>query len=132
MTDYANLSDRELDAAVAERVMGWTCRRERWLDHAGRDAGITTEFYASPTEGTITAAQFQPSKLIQDAWLVVERMRELGFGFRAYWFPNGGNVKCCFATGFDPYDSPEDAAHDVIADSAPRAICLAALAALES
>lgn len=69
---------------------------------------------------------FEPSTNISDAWLVVERMRELGYFF---WIEtlaqDCGNYRVTFAITKDEYKT-----HSAISDTAPLAICNAALQAL--
>src|SRR5690606_19328389 len=65
------LEDRELDAAVAERVMGWLGRPKRF-------AG-TPIMLAPVGEGKFTPTPVPAySADIAAAWQVVERMREMG------------------------------------------------------
>lgn len=56
----------ELDAAVAVEVMGWG--EAKTSDRVWRIPG-----------GYRSRCDFQPTKSIADAWLVVERMEQLGW-----------------------------------------------------
>jgi hypothetical protein len=124
---------RELDAMVAEKVMGW--QRE-----LGSFAGTQTwhpevvslvrpspsGYRRHPTTGDLTYFGGIPSYStdISAAWLIVERMRGLGwlmllddcdpFGFRCVWQTTSPDLT------------------DVVGDgaTAPLAICRAALAAV--
>lgn len=133
------IAGRELDALVAEKVMGW--RRE---DKAMMHGIIQTVFVDTKTDHarSITCGcveDFHPSKDISAAWLVVEKMAQDGdehptciqkglpaFGdhatpFEVYKNYAGYPGWTCY---FHDY---EVCAH---ADTAPLAICLAALKAV--
>ena len=129
---------RELDALVAEKVMGW--RRMSWKDYhahmsfmgtdereeftyAWHDAdGNLTEHHASDVlyYDNPTPA-WSPSEEIADAWLVVEKWEEFVVKktfvgkYRAK-IANKSNPKWCMAS----------------ANTAQLAICLAALKAVEA
>ena len=116
---------RELDALIAETVMGW----ERTLNRA-----VWREITSS--EHIVDVDQWHPSTEIADAWLVVEKFRR-----GQYPHPRGDSVACvidlhisdwvnvpdCHAKIFSPTLSPVDA----YATEMPLAICLAALKAVE-
>jgi hypothetical protein len=59
------MTDRELDAAVAEKVMGWTAERKPGLPHMWIPPG---HFISG----------WRPSTDIATAWQVEERIAELG------------------------------------------------------
>jgi hypothetical protein len=126
------VAGRELDALVAERVLGWKLidRIEMgwgegpdvWDCTNGKDAD---ECY-SPTR-----QHFAPSTDISAAWAVVERMRENGM-----WMKLTGPFYTdapLWNAGFTPHGMtgfngrPDFCGHG---DTAPLAICRAALAAL--
>ena len=113
---------RELSVAVAERVMGrcfhvwgtpndgllWTCTK----------CGITEGAAGGPLNPRY-------SDEIAAAWQVVEKMRELG------WWPSmylAGRKS--WRVYFHGHDPAHLASHAASADTAPEAICLAALAAV--
>jgi len=109
MADYEKMSDRELDAAVAEKVMG----PDRKSDQ-------------HPTFG------WHPSTSIAAAWEVVDRVLDLAFS--CFGGMTGVNLL------YNPYESRWEASFDW-SDSTcvngwhekpARAICLAALAAVEA
>lgn len=115
MTQYD--AGRELDALVAEKVMGWEQRlsveddaNDRWVYQTG-----TKPPYAVAR----LMDMWHPSTSIADAWLVVEKL--------------GGNF--CLNTPLQTsgwqcvIGGPHFA--DVTASTAPHAICLAALRAVE-
>lgn len=98
----------ELDREVAEKVMGW-----KW------NSGLL--WWDVPPDGTNIVADFQPSSNIADAWLVVEKMPmsiwPVFKGFEAtvyHW--------CAELEG--DYEGFAEA------DTAPEAICKAALKAI--
>ena len=65
-TAAKEMTDRELDALVAERVMGWEHRNGHWWQTKGGHASNTVTFAEVPRYSTDIAA----------AMLVVEKMRE--------------------------------------------------------
>lgn len=112
---------RELDALVAERVMGWMSvgLRARYgmlaADWRGHDplSRVGPEFEcAVPHYSTDIAA----------AWQVVEKVQASGHRVCLYRQWNG-QYHCVFGTAFAPNFPGERHA-----DTAPLAICLAALA----
>ncbi|GAB7387388.1 hypothetical protein BSNK01_12240 [Bacillaceae bacterium] len=109
---------RELDALVAEKVMGWTYRKLPTLDEG---AWVIEE-----KEPVIWESRWKPSIRIKDAWLVVEKMIDSGFDLHldADW-KNGVYYYCEFSNligGLGVFG------HE--AETAPLAICLAALKAV--
>ena len=130
---------RELDALIAEKVMGW--RRMSWKDYhaymnfmgtdereeftyAWHDAdGNMTEFHANdklyyddPTP------PWAPSEEIADAWLVVE---QLGKSFDVSRCRKFQEIEAWF------WEASFHNGPDAQADTAPLAICLAALKAVK-
>lgn len=113
------MTNREIDIEVAEKVMGWKQVGGDWCDIKGiftgySYSGITQEF----------PRLFVPAEIIQDAWLVVEKMRERELKLLIETFLDG-YVEASFVKlnrmevgrGWDK--------------SASKAICLAALKAVE-
>jgi hypothetical protein len=101
---------RELDALVAERVMGWTYKpfyngggewshNGKLVAFGGLDGGSLPKYSSS----------------IADAWQVVEKLKADGNNVWVEW---AGKVWVCGATSVFP---------DIEADTAPLAICKAAL-----
>ena len=121
------MTAQELDAAVAERVMG----------QLRPQAGPTVELAIAPNGGWWAwDGKWQPQPYSQDiswAWRVVEKMRELGWGF---WLENMWNLldppkpgktwMACFAR-----DIRSKTAHFGQSDNPAEAICCAALKAKE-
>lgn len=101
-----NLSPgRELDALVAEKAMGWARNR-------GSGVGFTT-----PDGEYRSIDIWSPSTDIAAAWQVVGKLRERGFGFSL----NDAWIAWFLA-------APNE--YQASADTAPHAICLAALRAV--
>lgn len=103
------MTDRELDALVAEKVMGW---------HKG--AELSSAWFDS-RHNFVHWKEWCPTVDIKAAWEVVEKMREEGTDVDIYWSGNEWIV----TLGENPGGSPDGAT----SDTAPRAICLAALRA---
>lgn len=132
--DIRALSGRELDALVAEKVMGWTLRKS-----------TTGNTIASDSEGGVYAldvvvysgvTRWNPSTDIDAAWTVVERIRQIipeqtktqTFSFQLCQTGIPGGWYCSFCVNNSDWSAQafvEDAA------SAPRAICEAALLAIK-
>lgn len=107
---------RRLDALVAEKVMGWSFQTLRTGDYWVRSNG----------DRTIWAGHWAPTTSWDHAGQVVERMRELEFGFELHRWNTEG-MRHPYEAKFYPDAFGEFVAE---ADSAPLAIVLAALRAL--
>lgn len=110
---------RAIDALIAEHVFGCVITRSKHTDE------LMTCF--DKDIGNVPLLNY--STQIQDAWLVVEKMREkLKWSFSLDTFYRKKNYFCRFEKlndeGF-PHTS-----YDEVNQSAPLAICLAALKAL--
>lgn len=107
--------NRELDDLVAEKVMGWdyippfaaTMAPASWS--LGDNEFIETE-------------KWHPSTSISDAWLVIEDMRKRGYEMTLEYFVDGSPLCQVAFTGL-----PTDESGSNGSDTAPEAICLAAL-----
>jgi len=121
------MTDRELDAMVAEHVMGWYRTAMDWFVRKGK-------FRREPKPYSTDIAA---------AWLVVEAMRERGWSVFIDDMPDGAsaqvvNLNCehhadehdtgSYASG--TFRGGYCALSEAKAPKAPRAICLAALRAL--
>lgn len=126
---------RDLDVLIAEKVMGVPVRIEwavTWTDERGRLATYTEEevharekcaaFRSRGLDAEVfSEPQAEPySTDIAAAWTVAEKVRSKGFTLSIneewiVWFEAGPTVQ-----------------HRAIADTAPHAICLAALKAMGS
>ena len=109
---------RELDALIAEKVMGF--QRVEFL----RDM-LPWTFYLHEDRGVVVAfqsklAEFKPSTNIADAWEVVDLGHPCGW-FDSYYIMRYG-------AGYAIGRCMDDAVY-AEADTAPLAICLAALKA---
>lgn len=127
---------RELDAVVAEKVMGWK-RVVVPKDYDGLNAGVTllpttsTDVGWAP-KGAYQLWHFCPSYSfdIRAAWLIVEKLRERKEIYQ---------VDCAWLRGANGYPDiyrsvvVMDGLRSVTADAntAPLAICLAALKAVD-
>lgn len=138
---YDNLTDEQIDALVAERVFNLvrvdesyhhdtlgSCKRVVWRNQIG--VCMFTGDCFLPKYSTDIAA----------AWEVVEKMKTLGFCIGLRWENRlcGGNPLVEFDreanyTGHNPGERNNQHDHgDADAKTAPRAICIAALKALEA
>lgn len=106
---------RELDALVAEHVMGYEC--------VCSDEPVDCPVHYAEDLDTLLPY----STDIAAAWPVVERMRELRWVFSLCTL-NAGDFYCIFKV--HEFSSRPSAIHDARADTAPHAICLAALRAV--
>jgi hypothetical protein len=120
------VSDRELDALVAEKVMGW-----RWLkddERPGRWLQYGTSPGRSPATGSEQVVWGMMNRLplystsIADAWQVVEKMRAMGKEAELFWTDQGCEV----------FFARESSIHEGygFTTTMPRAICRAALKAV--
>ena len=122
---------RELDALVAEKVMGWTMGDyEPGLYYTTRPGGPVAVI--SPTwTPRMPFHRFLPSTDIAAAWEVVERLYDLrwiiGLGSLAQ-NPRGWRCELCNMWEDDFERAPSDI--EANADTAPLAICRAALLAV--
>lgn len=112
------LTGRELDAVVAERVMGWQ-RQPQYNYWMTFPEGETFQLHA-------LIATWKPSTEIATAMNVVERLRERGWTFEMYAHPEGFSAQAYSflvnTTAIEHFTAK------IICDSLPEAICRAALA----
>lgn len=131
----------ELDALVAEKVMGWEEVRKNF---GGLQAGGSTEYFVGLAPADKDGRRFHHpvpaySTDIKHAWEVVEKLKEC--------FPNpdsrrGASPLLYFRLRFDNYEKkweacwadgdyhPEGEYFEGASASAPEAICLAAIKAV--
>ncbi|HHI3608491.1 TPA: BC1872 family protein [Bacillus anthracis] len=123
------MENRELNILIAEKVMGWkvavamdgateyydngTLCDGKWVD----DVGILEKDNLNV---------FKPSDRIQDAWLVVEKMRK-DYDF---WFELTTHES--FSLKTKCYFQLNDIEVSAVCETAPMAICKAALLAIEA
>jgi hypothetical protein len=124
------MSNREIDVSVAEKVMGWTVNRAD-----GRHWHTIAAHVGAENPGLLVgldcceerySGAFMPSRRIEDAWKVVEKMSRKGYTV---------DVRACFdgyAVNMVPHDLSGDGMTRIVQvgdDTAPMAICIAALKA---
>lgn len=111
------LNLREIDRLVAEKVMGWK------IDEQVSNDDVVAVFDEKGNWGT-----FKPTEWIQDAWQVVEKMREGRiFSLCDAWDENDEPI---FYANFQYNDGYHVVNYDAYAKTATLAICLAALKAV--
>lgn len=114
------MTDAEITKLIATRVMGWTWhQRSAWVDqeegNEDRGAWECNNRYAY-------GRYFNPPESIADAWLVVEKLRELDNYVRIELHPSG---QWCHVAVWR-----HGKITNIRSDTAPMAICLAALSAV--
>jgi hypothetical protein len=107
------MDNQELNTEIAEKIMGWKLSH----DGLGRMAWYDGKRYMGPRD------DFTPYSDMNDAWEVVEK---LGL------FVMPGLYDGKWASGLDAETYYYDKSSGSEADTAPIAICLAALATIES
>jgi len=114
----------ELDARVAVEVMGWSIVTVREWDHSGQGC------WWEESGRYIAEGSWSPSTHIATAWEVVGRMRESGWCYiiEQDGPPEDRTVCCQLSLQHEGKDEGGDLV-TVHADTAPLAICLAALIA---
>lgn len=129
---YEKLSDAEIDVGVAEKVMGWTRKPRKGQLFPSSDSQDEYHWqWAPPGKDPETHWQKLPdySTDIAAAFEVVEKMRDLGCDVDIYALVDG--VKKVNAV-----EISKDGSSEIIGSSGtvsiPRAICEAALSALDS
>ncbi len=104
------ITPREIDRLIAEQVMGWTN-----LSVAGNRFGTTPE-------GKVHRIVPPYSTDMSAAWVVVEKLRLLGYRGGIDWARADSEYECYFEAS--PILSERQSSR---AETAPMAICLAAL-----
>ena len=111
---------RELDALVAEKVMGWRIKGKDWVDEHGRYQGAVETYWVIADGGP--SKGWHPSTDIAAAWLVVEK---LGWQY-VFRLGNRDDKWWCVLSVEPDWQLSDNCAE---APTAPLAICRAALAA---
>ena len=106
---------RELDALVAEKVMGW-----EYFPAQATGMFVRLGYFFDPVSGE-AHHHWSPSTDISAAWEVVEKMSEQWPQYQLAKIEDGWSVMW----GFDGYGWPE-----ATGKTAPEAICKAALLAV--
>ena len=99
----------DIDKRIATEVMGWTQHNEDWMFDGKLEDWVDI---------------WSPSTDITDAWLVVEKMRELGYAIRIENYVNQ-NIYEVYV-----YKNDTECTGVTREETAPKAISLAALEAL--
>lgn len=128
VAEFLALPDREKDALVAEKVMGWL----QWTGDGDWDGPEDATFFRDWDDGAGVAVYkpsteepafyFSPSTDISAAWEVVEKIKDKIFGI--WWEREPGSKQWSVTlNAVDSYSGAENFEHDRI----EMAICLAAL-----
>lgn len=120
MSKPESMSNEELDQAVAVEVMGWEA-----IDRKAAGWGEGPQVWSTGNEDVPTYQGFDPSTSIEAAWSVVEAMARRGHNFdmgTPHTRPNQ-YIATWYARFTGTIGEP------IRGDTAPRAICLAALTA---
>ena len=115
---------RELDALVAEKVMGWKLFDRAAMGWGPGPSVWSTGENSDDPMSSPTFQGFQPSVDIRHAWLDVKKMAELHVVSVSCMFNK--RWRCEAVQAHSQRQTPVNA----IADTAPLAICLAALKAV--
>lgn len=114
---------RELDREVAEKVMGWSIWKKALYPPIPTNSGIPP---GSKSLEPVEAPNYSTS--ISDAWLVVERMMELGWQYCELRSELNDVWICLFRKEIE--DEPIHIGY--FTEPVAKSICLAALRALET
>lgn len=125
------IAGRELDALVAEKVMGWSAVKNK--------NGYSEVDYALMGGGLMSRdSGWSPSENLEHIWDVVDQMRKDGFSFTCFQPSSFRNTTIVsFICPMGPCEkhgnpnSTHHGAYDVEAETAPLAVCRAALMALK-
>lgn len=118
------MTNAEINREVAEKVNGWHMVYE---DHLG-------EAWWSDNLGLkISIADWNPAERIDHAWMVVDKLKAMGYYIEIGIHPDESEVYCALVG--DKYtgiiDKLKKECFSKSADTAPMAICLAALEAVK-
>lgn len=120
------MSHRELDREVAEKVLGWTGLHYEEAKSSDRSFSPAGWYGQGPNREVYLGRHY--SSRIEDAWKVVEAMRD-----KKLW--DGITIVFNSLGGYTVHTTAWDSVHGgkgFKADTAPHAICLAALSALKA
>ena len=124
-TDVSQLAVVELDARVATEIMGWRLER---TGGEGKYRDVMRWVDASGTAVHVVDWHWRPSTELTDAWQVVEAMRARDFVFGVDSIGEEDESTPWRAW----FGGPDCIERDYRADTAPHAICRAALRAAAS
>lgn len=136
------MTDREIIERLSREVMGWTLETQDGGVRGARDTHDTSrkargQFYVFNDDMREFGNYWNPLERIDHAWMIVEKMRgrcaQIDVWIRPDKplgeFPHGCYMHSFADSAVAPPDAIEDDAY-AAAETAPRAICAAALAAL--
>lgn len=115
---------RELDALIAEKVMGWKLKyndygkNPHWVNSESKAVHYDDHFNTCPAD------EFSPSTDIKDAWEVVEHFTKKGQDLRIQSEKDGTFWRCYITDEKDVFKEHWNVEN---VWDAPYAICLAAL-----
>ena len=134
MTDLVDLQGRDLDAAVAEKVMGWCvvqAGEEEWLEKAEENGATYPIWHWWPEGGTglyrtddLNHEVWSPAYCIAAAWEVLEKIRIDRDRIVKVEASRDGSYTCAIGTR---YRTNWMEGVRAMAETAPLAICRAAL-----
>ena len=122
---------KELDILITEKVMGWS-RYERGVAYFGNFPAYTIDEYGVMLvlKSGAGGNYFSPSINIADAWMVVEKLREMGWMCYVMSYPTGVKNKGCdvfFRSGLIDDDETNWRHNVSFAETAWESFCLTAL-----
>lgn len=109
-----NITLREIDRLIAERLMGWT------------NLSLTGSGFGTTPEGMPHRIIPRYSTEISAAWEVIEKLKLLGYQGRIDWAKPEPGYECAFGASPFTYEMQFSSA-----ETASLAICLAALKIIE-
>lgn len=123
--------DRQVDVLVAEKIMGWflniSTGERVWTDGTG-------QYVAHVDPNAPTGFKFTPSTDIQDAWKVIEKLQENQLGVAITSGIEEPSKSWKYVVEIHDYkieaiyvEETENVVGFCLHESAPMAICLAAL-----
>jgi hypothetical protein len=123
---WTNLTPGERDAIIAEFVMGWNLNVKKY-------SYIGSHGLYWPNPGK-PAHAWKPTESIADAWLVVEKMQDVGFGVGIFAVPGYSSIMhgwlVVFGGGVYPINPRElSKHHHASAETVQESVCIAALRA---
>jgi len=119
MTDYAAMTDEQINEIIAEYVMGWAI-------HPRNTAFWVPQLYMKTDDYQhVIRSEWKPSTDIASAFQVVEKMREKNWLFHCSNHSDSWGAEFWFTQEWREHCEKVDS-------SLPRAICLAALSALKA
>lgn len=128
--DYTDMQPSEIDALVAELVMGWgLLHDDRWVCPRTGNVKPDVRKRESWPESYRNGYCWQPSTSIADAWEVVERMVEGGVLDFDLDYTHHPRPLCCAQFTNEPTLSGATGRCRLDSDKLPLAICIAALRA---